>query len=241
MAIKKEVKHPLSLQCQICGGSTFMNTTFVCGDCRHKVCSSCYRNARGEGLCKQCYDQRYYRFCQEINALYNETCPFCHSSGSIQIPAFSIFRPSEYRYIGLQKCLVFGPLTVDARVFCTSCKNVIDDRTVAILNEVRRAEQAGRYEDAARGFEALNFLGKAKSLREQARQSSVRQVNVNVNELIDQLREGGLSVPYRCHSCGATITVNGADGGGLRFCSYCGTAVNTEALQEILRGALGGG
>lgn len=131
---------------------------------------------------------------------------------------------------------MFGPLSVDARVFCISCKNVIDDRTIAMLRNAQRAERAGRHEDAARGFEALNFLEKAKSLREQARRSLVKQVNVNVNELIDQLREGGLSVPYKCHSCGATIAVNGADGGGsVRFCSYCGTAVNAEALQDPAR------
>ncbi len=230
----------MNLRCHSCGASSFMHSTFDCADCHRKVCQSCYRNARGEGLCKQCYDRRFNHFCREIQARYDGTCPICKASGSVQIPAFSIYRHREFQYINEQKCIMFGPLLVDARVFCISCKNVIDDRTISILRNAQRAEEAGRYEDAARGFESLNFLERAKSLREQGRQTSVKHVNVDVNELIDQLRTGGLSIPYKCHSCGATIAVNGAAGeGGARFCSYCGTAVNTEALQEILRGALG--
>jgi DNA-directed RNA polymerase subunit RPC12/RpoP len=123
---------------------------------------------------------------------------------------------------------------------CTTCQNQINPTTLGILSEAHRAERAGRYEDAAKAYERVNLLDTARALRERGRSSTVRNVNVNVNSLIDQLKTGGLSVPYKCQGCGATITIDSNTGsGGLRYCAYCGSAINTEALASLIRSALG--
>jgi len=60
-----------------------------------------------------------------------------------------------------------------------------------------------------------------------------------MNELIDQVGTKGLAIPYRCSSCGATITIDkDSKKEGLKFCSYCGTAYNIEDMTKIIQRAL---
>lgn len=57
--------------------------------------------------------------------------------------------------------------------------------------------------------------------------------------MIEQLRVGGLSVPYKCQSCGATITIDSStSNGAMKFCAYCGSAINTEILATPIKQAL---
>jgi transposase-like protein len=61
-----------------------------------------------------------------------------------------------------------------------------------------------------------------------------------MNQLIDQIHTRGLVVPYKCQSCGATITIDqNSSASGLKFCSYCGTANNIEDISKIVQEALG--
>jgi DNA-directed RNA polymerase subunit RPC12/RpoP len=64
-------------------------------------------------------------------------------------------------------------------------------------------------------------------------------VSVNLNDLIEKLRSGGLSVPYKCGSCGASIVIDSSTkADGLKFCSYCGSALDTDSITGIIRDAL---
>ena len=96
-------------------------------------------------------------------------------------------------------------------------------------------EKAGRTENLAELYELKGYLDEAKRIRTMGRTT----VSVNVNELLNKIRDEGLAVPYRCPSCGASITVDShSQPEGLRFCSYCGSAVNTDALVKLLETAL---
>ena len=96
-------------------------------------------------------------------------------------------------------------------------------------------ERAGRTEDLAELYEWKGYLDEAKRIRTMGRTT----VSVNVNDLLNKLKEGGLAVPYRCPSCGASITVDShSTPEGLRFCSYCGSAVNTDVLVHLLESAV---
>ena len=62
---------------------------------------------------------------------------------------------------------------------------------------------------------------------------------VRLNELIDQVGTKGLAIPYKCSSCGASITIDkDSKKEGLKFCSYCGTAYNVEDMTKIIQHAL---
>jgi DNA-directed RNA polymerase subunit RPC12/RpoP len=96
-------------------------------------------------------------------------------------------------------------------------------------------ENTGRLEELAELQEHLGRFEDAKRIRQTAR----ARTPPNLNGLIDKLREVGLAVPYRCPSCGANITIDSrTSADGLKFCSYCGTAVNMDALVRVIEASL---
>lgn len=158
---------------------------------------------------------------------WGNACPICGSYGTLTVTSIYFHRRDNPK------------LMYDYKMKCTKCDNEINQTTLGVLSEANRAERAGRYEDAARSLEEVNLLERARALRERNRSSVVRNVNVDVNGLVEQLKSGGLSVPYRCQGCGATITIDSKSGtGAMRFCAYCGSAINTEILAELVKQAL---
>lgn len=100
-------------------------------------------------------------------------------------------------------------------------------------------QRAGRHEDLAQLHEALGNWDEAGRARTQGKQRTVKNINVDLNALLDKLSRGGLTAAYRCPSCGASITVNSSSKSeALKFCSYCGSAVDTDSLLKILQRTL---
>ena len=105
--------------------------------------------------------------------------------------------------------------------------------------QAKNFESARRYEDAAKIYEVLGLWKEAGSVREQKSSRTVKHVTVNINDLIEKVRDGGLTIPYKCHSCGATITIDSSSNpDGLKFCSYCGSAVDPDSMLNIIKSAL---
>jgi len=117
---------------------------------------------------------------------------------------------------------------------CSNCSQFLNG--AAFLKHAKEFyEKTGRTEEIAELYEMQGYLDEAKRLRLGVRTSSPP----NLNHLIEMLREGGLAVPYKCPSCGANITVDSKSSPeGLKYCSYCGTAVNTDALVKALEANL---
>jgi DNA-directed RNA polymerase subunit RPC12/RpoP len=102
-----------------------------------------------------------------------------------------------------------------------------------------RAERAGRYEDAAKLYEELNFLSIARSLRERDRSSVLRHVQVDINRLLEQVRQGELVIPYKCPSCGAGIKITKETSTeGLAHCPYCGESLAIADVKDFLSSLL---
>lgn len=214
-------------KCDRCGYSHNKLILFTCSDCQRSVCPNCYSNHYRESLCMDCRNRRAAEISSNLIGKWGNACPICGSAGTLAITNFYFFRNDTPQ------------LMYDFRMKCTHCRNAIDNKTLGVLSEANRAERAGRYEDAARLLEKVNLLDRARSLRERDRSSTVRNVNVDVNGLIEQLRTGGLSVPYKCQGCGATITIDSSTGNGaMKFCAYCGSAINTEILAALIKQAL---
>jgi len=107
------------------------------------------------------------------------------------------------------------------------------------LTHAKNLELAGRNEDAARIYESLGMWKEAGKARKEAGSTTIKHVSVNLNDLLDKLREGGLAVPYKCRICGAVMTIDrNSKPESLKRCSYCGTATNTDALLGIIQDAL---
>ncbi len=100
-------------------------------------------------------------------------------------------------------------------------------------------ERAGNFEGAAKIYEGHKLWTQAGKAREKTRMQTVKHVTVDMNQLIEQIGTKGLAVPYKCHNCGASITIDkNSSVSGLKFCSYCGTTYNIEDMSKIVQEAL---
>jgi hypothetical protein len=111
-----------------------------------------------------------------------------------------------------------------------------------MLNELTMAhnmERAGNYEKAAVILEKYHFYEEAGRVRKLDDEKVIKHITVDMNALIDQVSTKGLAIPYKCHSCGASITIDkDSKKEGLKFCSYCGTTYNIEDMTKMIQKAL---
>jgi DNA-directed RNA polymerase subunit RPC12/RpoP len=102
-------------------------------------------------------------------------------------------------------------------------------------------EKAGLPLLAADVYEVLKMYDKARELREKEKQVIVKRtdISVDLNKMIQQVREGGIVVVYRCPHCNAPLKI-GKDASveSLRVCEHCGSEIEVMDLADFLRTAL---
>ena len=103
-------------------------------------------------------------------------------------------------------------------------------------------EKCGRTLDAATIYEEkLKIYDKARLLRQNEKQSIVKHtdVSVNLNELLKQVKDGGVVAIYRCPHCNGTLKVNNKTSlKSLKICEHCGSEIETVDLADFLKTAL---
>jgi DNA-directed RNA polymerase subunit RPC12/RpoP len=101
------------------------------------------------------------------------------------------------------------------------------------LEQAREFERAFRLEDAALVYEKYGMIDEAGHVRRKG--LTTKTIQVDLNTLLEQMRSGGLVAEYKCPSCGGGIEVKGdSNTEGLRFCSYCGSRIETVGLADFL-------
>lgn len=114
-----------------------------------------------------------------------------------------------------------------------------EESMIEELIMARNMEKAGNYEKAAVLLEKYRFWEEAGRMRRLDDQQVIKHITVDMNTLIDQVGTKGLAIPYKCSSCGASITIDkDSKKEGLKFCSYCGTAYNIDDMTKIIQHAL---
>jgi DNA-directed RNA polymerase subunit RPC12/RpoP len=103
----------------------------------------------------------------------------------------------------------------------------------------RKYEIALNYEKAAELYEKWGMYesaDKARAINNASNSFTIKNIALNLNKLIQQLREGGIATTYRCPSCGASINISGETSAeSLRFCNYCGTTLKTTDLVDFVQ------
>ncbi|MHC1681139.1 MAG: hypothetical protein AB9860_07865 [Methanomassiliicoccales archaeon] len=113
-------------------------------------------------------------------------------------------------------------------------ESMVDELVMA-----RNMEKAGNFEKAAVILEKYRFWEEAGRMRRLDDQKVIKHITVDMNALINQVGTKGLAIPYKCSSCGASITIDkDSKQEGLKFCSYCGTAYNVDDMTKIIQHAL---
>jgi lysine biosynthesis protein LysW len=118
-----------------------------------------------------------------------------------------------------------------------------------LLNEEKHDEEEGRYKHAAEKYEQIAELyeemkldDEARETREKARQLLGKEkqvVVVDLNKLIQQVKDGGIAVAYRCPHCGADLKIDkNTSVESLKVCEYCGSEIEVMGLADFLRTAL---
>jgi DNA-directed RNA polymerase subunit RPC12/RpoP len=121
--------------------------------------------------------------------------------------------------------------------FCPRCQNVLNTQFLGPL--AHRLELTARYEELAQLYEDFGYLAQAGQVRNRMNQHVVKNITVDVNSLIQQMNSGSLNIPYKCPNCGAALNVRSDLGeNGVRYCQYCGTAINTEIVSNVIKQAL---
>lgn len=105
----------------------------------------------------------------------------------------------------------------------------------ALLQRAQNLILAERLEDAAKIYDHLGMWKEAGDLRRRARAQVVTHIEVDMNDLVDKMRKGGLTASYACPSCGGTIKISGATASSaLTSCSFCGAALRMTDIAELL-------
>ena len=82
---------------------------------------------------------------------------------------------------------------------------------------------------------------KAKELRQKEKQVILKRidVSVNLNTLLQQIRERGIVVVYRCPNCGGTLKIkNDASVESIKVCDHCDSTIETMDLTDFLKTSL---
>jgi DNA-directed RNA polymerase subunit RPC12/RpoP len=103
-------------------------------------------------------------------------------------------------------------------------------------------EAVGRPLDAAKIYEKnLKLYDRARELREKQKQVIIKKmdISVNLNELLQQIRDGGIIVVYRCPHCGGKLKIaKDTRIDSLKICEYCGSEIEAMDLADFLKTAL---
>ena len=102
-------------------------------------------------------------------------------------------------------------------------------------------EKCGRTQDSAKVFEDLRMYDKARELRERDRQIMVKKtdVSVNINALLEQVKDGGIVAIFRCPHCGGKLKISDKTTlNSLKKCEHCGSEIESMDLADFLKTVL---
>ncbi len=99
---------------------------------------------------------------------------------------------------------------------------------------------AERHEDAAQLYESIGMWKEAGDARRLKQRQVVTQIQVNLNDLIAQLRGLGLTATYTCPACHSPLTIT-ADTrpDALARCGHCGAVILPMDLVQAIGKVVG--
>ncbi|MEJ2241743.1 MAG: hypothetical protein P8Y18_06345, partial [Candidatus Bathyarchaeota archaeon] len=109
---------------------------------------------------------------------------------------------------------------------------------------LRKAEiflEVKRFEEAAKIYEDLGMYKEAGAARTKNKQLLIRntEITVDLNKLLNQIKDGGLIVVYRCPHCNAPLKVNNESNiESITVCSHCNTKIATIDVVDFLKAAV---
>ena len=120
----------------------------------------------------------------------------------------------------------------NGEVVCQDCL----DRSIAV-ERAQKAELAGNHEAAAMIYEKMDMYEEAGIARAKSKEALVKIIDLN--KLLQQAKDGGIVVAYRCPHCGGNLRIGkDTSSESLKICEHCGSEIKTIDLLDFLRTAL---
>jgi hypothetical protein len=113
----------------------------------------------------------------------------------------------------------------------------------AKLSQAKNFEKSGRYEEAAQLYEGLKMWDKAGEMRKKDRtfyhEGRTVNMNLDLNNLLNQVRAEGISVPYRCPNCGGSTRIDSNTyPNNIRTRKYCRFEFEQISIVDFLSSLL---
>jgi hypothetical protein len=86
-------------------------------------------------------------------------------------------------------------------------QRIREKQRVATLQEAKQLETAGRFEDAAQKYEMVQMYEEAGRVRARSVPTIRTDISLDINRLLDQVRNEGVDVVYRCPHCGGKLKI----------------------------------
>ena len=102
-------------------------------------------------------------------------------------------------------------------------------------------EKCGRTQDSAKIYEDLRMYDKARELRERDRHIFVKKtdVSINLNSLLQQVKDGGIVAIFRCPHCGGKLKISEKTTlNSLSKCEHCGSEIESMDLADFFKTVL---
>ncbi|MEJ2272204.1 MAG: hypothetical protein P8X91_06965, partial [Candidatus Bathyarchaeota archaeon] len=109
------------------------------------------------------------------------------------------------------------------------------------LKKARILLQVKRFEEAAKIYEDLGMYNEAGNARIKNNQLSIKntEIKVDLNKLLNQIKDDRLVIVYRCPHCGAPLKVNKeSNAESISICNHCNTKIKTIDVVDFLKAAL---
>lgn len=109
------------------------------------------------------------------------------------------------------------------------------------LIQAKHFETLREFENAAKIYKSLGMYGEAGKARVKRDELTVRKtdISLNLNALLKQIKDGGITAIYRCPNCGGKLKVGSKTTlKSLRTCEYCGSEIEAMELADFLKTAL---
>ncbi|MEE9506214.1 MAG: hypothetical protein V3V98_03615 [Thermoplasmata archaeon] len=190
-------------------------------------------------------EQKRERLLMEKNALLTKMAAIRSKAlkkgrDSTELPAYWKLQSKIERVNGMigETDLLLKPYRDMERSLGTDHSYVLRDEG---LQAAKTYEAAGKHEEAAAEYEKLGLWKEAGKIREKAIATRTTQkvVEIDINQLIEQLRAGDLMATYKCPSCTAPLTVDkNSSEASLKFCSDCGAMIQIQDVAEVVSGVL---
>jgi hypothetical protein len=124
------------------------------------------------------------------------------------------------------RCVTVG--FTDYFVEAEDCGDFSNDKEVAV-GEIRKLEAAGKFDEAAEGYDRWGMTAEAEAARKKAPTTTS-----DLDQMVKDLSKSGQTLTYYCPHCGMPLKVGAKNPQVLKFCTRCRCDLSVFDLGKFI-------